>query len=115
MQKTGDCEWTGTIPAEAVKGATLRYYVVAKTQDGRPAAAKGNPRTPFVMAVALTEESPPEAPPRDEVPENLFGNQNKPGKSGCAGCRAQGGGPGLPGLLLFALVALALVLMGRRR
>jgi hypothetical protein len=63
MKHTSGAEWVGVIPAEAVQGKSLQYYVEARDARGRAVANSGNAPDPHI--IALSES----APPPSNVPE----------------------------------------------
>lgn len=114
MSAQGDCEYVGEIPADAVSGTTLHYFVSMKKDDGRYIAMRGNQKSPYpINVIDVAEPLPdPTKETRDEVPDELNLGKPKPRGAGCAGCGVAGqGGPG--GLALLVLVCAAC--LGRRR
>jgi hypothetical protein len=63
MKNTKADEWVGVIPADAVQGKSLQYYLEARDARGRAVANAGNAPEPFI--VALNDN----APPPTNVPE----------------------------------------------
>jgi hypothetical protein len=117
MSPQGDCEYTGEIPAEAVSGTTVHYFVSMKKDDGRYIAMRGNHKSPYpinvVEAVELLPDPAKET--KDEVPDELgLGGKPKPRGAGCAGCGVAGNGPGSRGLALLALACTAWLTRRRR-
>jgi hypothetical protein len=58
MTKQGDCEYTGTIPASALREAKAFYYVAAYNDAGKPIASKGSSGSPNLLEL---EGKPPPA------------------------------------------------------
>ena len=109
LQLTDKCDYVGEIPAEAVDGILLYYFVsMRKKDDGRFTAMRGNAKSPYPIQIERTVAKVPaaEAKTRNEVPDELdFGGNNKPKGGGCAGCTTGGeGGPALPASLLLLVV-----------
>jgi hypothetical protein len=127
MAAGGDCTYSAEIPGDAISAPKLEYYVEARLKDGRLAARKGKPKTPFVVNVSFgpapdqpttVEEANPEKAetkpekPKDEVEDLLLTRPKEPKKgSGCAGCAA--GSEGGATWLLALGVALILGRRGR--
>lgn len=111
MAPQGECEYAGEIPADAVTGQVIHYFVAMKKDDGRYIAMRGNHKSPYPINVITTAKSPlePEKTAREEVPDELLLGQPKRRGAGCAGCAAglgAQGGPGTLGLVLVAWIAL---------
>jgi hypothetical protein len=49
LAKEGDCRYTGAIPAGAMKGALIHYYVAALDGNNKPIAAKGSSGSPNIL------------------------------------------------------------------
>ena len=49
LAKEGDCKYTGAIPAGAMKGALLHYYVAALDGNNKAIAAKGSSGSPNIL------------------------------------------------------------------
>jgi hypothetical protein len=49
LTKQGDCKYTGAIPASAMKGTVLHYYVAAYDATNRVIAGKGSSGSPNIM------------------------------------------------------------------
>lgn len=54
MQKQGQCKYVGQIPASAMRGSMVQYYVAAYGSNGRPVAAKGSEGSPNLMEITGT-------------------------------------------------------------
>jgi len=54
MTKSGDCKYTGAIPAKAMGGDLLHYYVAAIGPDGREAASKGSEGSPNIIEIGAS-------------------------------------------------------------
>lgn len=52
MKKEGDCKYKGAIPASAMKGSLLHYYVGAFNDVNKPVAAKGSSGAPNLIEIA---------------------------------------------------------------
>ncbi len=120
MTARGECEYAASIPAEAIAGSTVRYYIHAD-RDGKLLASKGRATAPFLLAVtasalpsaassdgsaAETHGAGGEAV-EDEVPDEIRGPKPANGRSGCASCAASdgGGAPWGPAMLVLAAAA----------
>lgn len=121
MARGADCTVAGEIPADAVTGGELAYYIAARNADGKVVATKGTAAAPYFVRVARTDV--PESTVvtgeggeavEEEVPEELAGPRAPaaPRNGGCAGCRASTGG-GAPAAA--ATVLLAVLAISRRR
>jgi hypothetical protein len=49
LTKDGDCKYTGAIPASAMKGSVLHYFVAAYDTDDRVITGKGSSGSPNIM------------------------------------------------------------------
>jgi len=58
MTLVGKCTWQGTIPAKAVKGPWLHYYVAAHDRGGRVLAGSGSRQSPHLIEVETSDEVP---------------------------------------------------------
>lgn len=54
MQKQGSCKYVGEIPASAMHGSIVQYFVAAYGGNGRPVAAKGSEGSPNLMEITGT-------------------------------------------------------------
>jgi hypothetical protein len=63
MKNEKGADWVGVIPADAVQGKSLQYYLEARDARGRAVANAGNAPEPFI--VSLNDK----APPPSNVPE----------------------------------------------
>lgn len=52
MVQAGDCQYTGTIPSDALTGSFLHYYVAAHNEGGKVIASKGSTGSPNIIEVA---------------------------------------------------------------
>jgi hypothetical protein len=52
MEKKGDCKYVGAIPADAMSGDLLHYYVAALGGDGKEVASKGSEGSPNIIEIA---------------------------------------------------------------
>jgi len=52
MKKDGQCKYTGKIPATAMKGALLHYYVAAFNEFNKPVASKGSSGSPNLIELS---------------------------------------------------------------
>jgi hypothetical protein len=51
MRKNGDCEYGGAIPADAVTGDAVHYYVAAFNKGGKVVASRGSSASPNIIEV----------------------------------------------------------------
>ncbi len=51
LTKEGDCKYTGSIPASALKGSLVHYYVAAYADGPKPVASKGSSGSPNIIEV----------------------------------------------------------------
>src|SRR6185369_13240982 len=49
LSKQGECKYTGAIPASAMKGSLIHYYVAALDGNGKSIAAKGSSGSPNIL------------------------------------------------------------------
>lgn len=63
MKSSSGAEWVGVIPADAVRGKSLQYYLEARDARGRAVTNAGSAPNPFIIALSET------APPPANVPE----------------------------------------------
>jgi len=52
LTKQGECKYTGAIPASAMKGAVVHYYVAAYDANNRVIAGKGSSGSPNIMELS---------------------------------------------------------------
>ncbi len=52
LTKQGDCKYTGAIPAAAMKGSLIHYYVAAFNELSKPIAAKGSAGSPNILEIS---------------------------------------------------------------
>ena len=52
MTKQGDCKYTGAIPAAAMKGSLIHYYVGAFDSNNKVIAAKGSSGSPNILELS---------------------------------------------------------------
>ena len=52
LTKQGDCKYTGAIPATAMKGSLIHYYVAALNSDNKAIAAKGSSGSPNILEIS---------------------------------------------------------------
>ncbi|HXU70108.1 MAG TPA: hypothetical protein VN947_12315 [Polyangia bacterium] len=65
MKNTSGSEWVGVIPAEAVTGKSLQYYLEARDARGRAVANAGSGPNPFVVVISETAAPPTNVPEVD--------------------------------------------------
>jgi hypothetical protein len=84
LTKQGECKYTGSIPASAMKGTVLHYYVAAYDANNRVIAGKGSSGSPNIM-----ELTP--GPVGKGDTENPLGGGQKQEPSGGSGGAVHGG------------------------
>ncbi|HTL36509.1 MAG TPA: hypothetical protein VL326_25425, partial [Kofleriaceae bacterium] len=52
LKKEGDCKYTGSIPAAAMKGTLVHYYVAAYGDGPKPIASKGSSGSPNIIEIS---------------------------------------------------------------
>jgi hypothetical protein len=52
LKKEGDCKYTGSIPASAMKGSLVHYYVAAYADGPKPVASKGSSGSPNIIEIS---------------------------------------------------------------
>lgn len=77
LTKQGDCKYTGAIPASAMKGTVLHYYVAAYDENNRVLVGKGSSGSPNIM------ELTPGPTGRSDTEDPINGNK-KPDDGGGA-------------------------------
>jgi len=88
LTKQGDCKYVGAIPAKAMHGSVLHYYVAAYDGANKVIASKGSSSSPNVMEL---QAGGPALPAGDT--ENPLGAGEKPKEGGGGG----GGGGSISG------------------
>ncbi|MDB4958209.1 MAG: hypothetical protein JWO36_5778 [Myxococcales bacterium] len=81
------CKYSGSIPARAIKGAVLHYYVAAFDGNGKPIAAKGSAGSPNIIeitaggaaAVVKDDSENPVGTPKPIVKESSGGSESTSG------------------------------------
>lgn len=63
LKNTGGNDWVSIIPADAVVGKSLQYYLEARDARGRAVVGAGSSMNPFIILISDT------APPPTNVPE----------------------------------------------
>jgi hypothetical protein len=63
MKNTGGADWVAVIPAEAVVGKSLQYYLEARDARGRAVVGAGSSTNPYIIVISDS------APPPTNVPE----------------------------------------------
>jgi hypothetical protein len=76
LTKQGDCKYTGAIPASAMRGTVLHYYVAAYDANNRVLAGKGSSGSPNIM------ELTPGPSGRSDVEDPLHGKKDPAGGGG---------------------------------
>ena len=51
LSKQGDCKYTGALPATAMKGSLIHYYVAALDGNNKAMAAKGSAGSPNILEI----------------------------------------------------------------
>ena len=79
LTKQGDCKYTGAIPAAAMKGTLIHYYVAAFNDLNKPISAKGSSGSPNILEISGVvaaakpdnedpiNENPPTTTPDDSI------------------------------------------------
>ena len=52
LTKQGDCKYVGAIPASAMKGSLVHYYVAAYNDAAKPVASKGSSGSPNIIEIS---------------------------------------------------------------
>lgn len=52
LTKQGDCKYTGAIPAAAMKGTLIHYYVAALNELNKPISARGSSGSPNILEIS---------------------------------------------------------------
>jgi hypothetical protein len=85
LSKQGECKYTGSIPASAMKGTVLHYYVAAYDANNKVIAGKGSSGSPNIMELTAG----PPGKPDEEDPIN--GKKKKAAGGGNSGGAVSGG------------------------
>jgi hypothetical protein len=100
LTKQGGCKYAGTIPASAMHGSLVHYYLAAYDATNKVLAAKGSSGAPNIMAlgaVAPRRDPPNPSDPADPVnggkPPPASGGSPGPGAGVSAGVVAGGKAP----------------------
>ncbi|HZS41253.1 MAG TPA: hypothetical protein VFF06_30700 [Polyangia bacterium] len=64
MKQQG-ADWVGVIPAEAVTGHAIQYYLEARDARGRPVVGSGSAPNPYIVTVSETAQPPTNVPEID--------------------------------------------------
>lgn len=64
------CKYTGSIPASALRGSLVHYYVAAYNDAGKPIAGKGSAGSPNIIEVTAPTPGSKPSPSDDEDPIN---------------------------------------------
>ncbi len=59
LTRAGDCKFTGAIPAAAMKGSLVHYYVAAFNDTAKPVASKGSSGSPNIIEISGTASTRP--------------------------------------------------------
>lgn len=51
MKRSGECKYSGTLPAKALRGGAVHYYVAALNKKGKPIASRGSSESPNIIEV----------------------------------------------------------------
>ena len=71
MKHVGGADWVGVIPAEAVTGRALQYYLEARDARGRAVIGSGSAPSPYIVEITETAK-PPENVPEVDVEDPLL-------------------------------------------
>jgi hypothetical protein len=80
LAKQGDCRYVGAIPATAMKGSLVHYYVAAYNEASKPIASKGSSGSPNIIEISGVAGK--SGPGDDEDP---IGKASKPAGGGSTG------------------------------
>jgi hypothetical protein len=84
LTKQGGCKYAGTIPASAMHGSLVHYYIAAYDANNKVLAAKGSSGSPNIMELGA-------AAPRPDAEDPINGGKKPPAGGGPTG----GGGTGV--------------------
>ena len=70
LTKQGDCKWTGEIPAAAMKGGLVHYYVAALNDVGKAVASRGSSGSPNIIEITAAPKGGTPAVGDNEDPIN---------------------------------------------
>ena len=65
MKNASGAEWVGVIPADAVTGKSIQYYLEARDARGRAVVNAGSGPSPFVVVISDTAAAPTNVPEVD--------------------------------------------------
>jgi hypothetical protein len=83
LTRQGSCRYVGSIPASAMRGSLVHYYIAAYDANNRVLAAKGSSGHPNVMTIGATRSVPnePEVPSHGGKQVPAGGDNGKAGVS----------------------------------
>jgi hypothetical protein len=65
MKNTGGVEWAAVIPADAVTGRAIQYYLEARDQRGRAVVGSGSAPNPYIVSISESAAAPTNVPEVD--------------------------------------------------
>jgi hypothetical protein len=93
MTKQGDCKYVGAIPAKAMHGALLHYYVAAYDGANKVIASKGSSASPNIMELSAGGPAVVAADPEDPINKAKAGGGGGGGGGSISGGVIAGGKP----------------------
>lgn len=85
LSRQGGCRYAGTIPAAAMRGSVVHYYIAAYDANNKVLAAKGSSGTPNIMELGpsggsgpATETEEPGGPPRGKSSAEISAEASRP-------------------------------------
>ena len=72
LSKQGDCKYTGAIPATAMKGSLIHYYVAALDGNNKSIASKGSSGSPNILELTAAKK---QVAIKDDVEDPIGGGK----------------------------------------
>ncbi len=82
LGKQGDCKYTGAIPAGAMKGALIHYYVAALDGNNKAIAAKGSSGSPNILEITAPVKKVVATKSKDDNEDPIGGSKTTAEPSG---------------------------------
>lgn len=73
LGKQGDCKYTGAIPAAAMKGSLIHYYVAALDGNNKAIAAKGSSGSPNILELTAPVKGGKQVATKDDNEDPIGG------------------------------------------
>lgn len=77
LGKQGECKYTGAIPAAAMKGSLIHYYVAALDGNNKAIAAKGSSGSPNILELTAPVKGQKQVATKDDNEDPIGGGTKK--------------------------------------